>query len=85
MSESVICLAAFFLLVWVLYLKQKIAELQRNQKKLLVLLKQQVKTQTGDVEVTTVLRGWGKKAYAEEEDTSWVMKRDPSTPKPKWG
>ena len=85
MRESIICLAAFCLLVWVVYLKQKINELNQNQKKLIGLLKQQVQTQTGDVDITTVQRGWGKRAHPEEEDVSWVLKRNASASKPNRG
>jgi len=85
MTECVLCLTACCLLVWVVYLKQKINALQQAQKKLLGLLKHKVESQTGDVEVTTVLRGWGKRANPEEEDTSWVMKRDAGNPKPNRG
>ena len=75
MTEVILCIAAGCLLIWVVYLKAEVSALQKNQAKLMGLLKRQVKDQTGDVEITTILRGWGKKVNVEEVDTSWVKKR----------
>ncbi|MCX7009853.1 MAG: hypothetical protein NTY53_21865 [Kiritimatiellaeota bacterium] len=72
MTETILCVVAGFLVLWIVNLKLEIGTLQKNQTKLLGLLKRQIKDQTSDVEVTTFLRGWGKKAFVEEVDTSWV-------------
>ena len=75
MTEFILCIAAGCLLLWVVYLKLEISVLHRNQAKLMDLLQRHIKEMTGDVEVTTFLRGWGKKVKLEAVDTSWVQKR----------
>ena len=86
MTDFILCIAAGCLLLWVVILKREISLLQQNQTKLMGLLKRQLKDQTGDVEVTTIERGWGKKVELEGVDTSWVQKRNSSSPRqPKGG
>lgn len=82
MTEFILCCAAGFLLLWVVVLKMEISALQKNQEELMNMLKRHIKEMTGDVEVTTVLRGWGKKVKLDEVDTSWVQKRDNQASKP---
>ena len=81
MMEFFLCITSGCLLIWVVYLKLEISALTRDQKKIMGLLKNKVETMTGDVEITTVLRGWGKRAHPEEEEM-WVMKRDTAATKP---
>jgi Tfp pilus assembly protein PilO len=75
LTIEILCVAAALLLVWVILLKLKIEALQKEQTKLMQLLKQHLDKMTGDVEVTSVLRGWGKRVQCEEVDTSWVKKK----------
>jgi len=82
MTETILCVAAGCLLLWVVLLKLEISALQQQQAKLMGLLKRHLKDQTGDVEVTTFLRGWGKKVNVEEVDTSWVKNPGGSAGRP---
>lgn len=82
MTEPILCVVAAFLLAWVFYLKKEITSLQQKLDKLSGHLKRQLKEQTGDVEITTIQRGWGKKVNVEEVDTSWVKNPGGSAGRP---
>jgi hypothetical protein len=75
MKEFLLCVTSGCLLIWVVYLKLEINELQQQQKKLISILGRYIKDSTGDIEVSQVLKWWGKKAQLESVDTSWVQKR----------
>ena len=76
MSEFLLCIAAGCLLIWVVGLKLEISSLLKKQNQLINILSCYIKDVTGDVEVSRVLKWWGKKANVEAVDTSWVQKRD---------
>lgn len=76
MKTSILCIVAGFLLFWVIYLKLRISALRRQQEQFIRLLKRHVAEVTGDVEVVTFLKLWGKKVQCEEVDTSWTQRRD---------
>jgi hypothetical protein len=61
MNVFILCVAALFLLVWVIYLKLEVGSLSQKVDKLASLLKRYLKDKTSDVEVSRELDVWGKK------------------------
>ena len=61
MNVFLLCVAALFLLAWVIYLKLEVGVLSQKVDKLASLLKRYFKDKTSDVEVTQELDVWGKK------------------------
>ncbi len=76
MTTLMLCIAAGLLLAWVIHLKLKISAQRRRQEHFVRLLKRHMSTLTGDVEVVTFLKTWGKKVQCDEVDTSWTQRRD---------
>jgi hypothetical protein len=61
MNVFILCVAALFLLAWVIYLKLEVGTLSQKVDKLASLLKRYLKDKTSDVEVARELDVWGKK------------------------
>lgn len=60
MNESILCLVAFGFLAWVILLRAENADLKAQNQKLRSELEHFVKKTTGDVDVVTTSRSWGK-------------------------
>ncbi|MCX7007917.1 MAG: hypothetical protein NTY53_11840 [Kiritimatiellaeota bacterium] len=61
MTESILCMAALFLLAWVIYLKSEVGSLSKKVDKLANVLKRYLKDKPADVEIVAELDGWDKK------------------------
>ena len=61
MNVFILCIAALFLLAWVIYLKLEVGVLSKKLDKLAGLLKRYLKDKNSDIEVTHELDVWGKK------------------------
>jgi len=61
MNVFILCVAALFLLAWVIYLKLEVGVLSQKVNQLAGLLKRYLKDKTSDVEVSRELDVWGKK------------------------
>ena len=60
MTVSILCAAALFLLLWVIYLKLEVSTLGQKLDKLATILKRYIKDKKADVEVIDELDKWGK-------------------------
>jgi len=61
MNVFILCIAALFLLAWVIYLKLEVGMLSQKVDKLAGLLRRYLKDKNSDVEVAQELDVWGKK------------------------
>ena len=60
MTVSILCAAALFLLLWVIYLKLEVSTLGQKLDKLASILKRYLKDKKTDLEVVDELEKWGK-------------------------
>jgi hypothetical protein len=61
MKDFLLCLAAMFLLAWVIYLKLTVVKLMDQNAKLAALLKLKMDRDKGGMEVSEEAQAWGKK------------------------
>lgn len=62
MLDTILCVAAFLLLLWVVYLKAELDTLTRQTDKLAGLLKRYLKDKTSDPDIATALEIWNGKS-----------------------